>query len=99
MVEAPMRQLIRILGRPVPTMVVSAFTLMMAWFLANLPSLYARIKLDRSLPTLSRYALEKIPNVILVGSSMTFRIKEEYFAKVPVRNIAISGGGRQSRGL
>jgi hypothetical protein len=86
-----MRQSISLLGRPVPIVVISAFILM-AWFLTNLPSLYARIKLDRSFPTLSRYALEKIPNVILVGSSMTFRIKEEYFAKVPVRNIAISGG-------
>jgi hypothetical protein len=90
-VEAPMRQLIRILGRPVPIVVAVAFILL-AWFLIHLPSLYARIKLDRSFPTLSRYAFENTPNVILVGSSMTFRIKEEYFAKVPVRNIAISGG-------
>jgi hypothetical protein len=91
MVEAPMRRLIRILGRPAPMVVISA-SILIAWFLANLPSLYVRIKLDRSFPTLSRYAVEETPIIILVGSSMTFRIKEEYFARVPVRNIAISGG-------
>jgi hypothetical protein len=61
------------------------------WFLANLPALYARVKLDRSYPTLSRYEFEPTPDVVLVGSSMTFRLFEGYF-RAPVRNLAISGG-------
>jgi hypothetical protein len=61
------------------------------WFLANLPALYARVKLDRSYPALSRYEFEPTPDVVLVGSSMTFRLFEGYF-RTPVRNLAISGG-------
>jgi hypothetical protein len=60
-------------------------------FLVELPSLYARVKLDRSFPALSRYVFERTPAVVLIGSSMTYRVREEYF-RVPVRNIAISGG-------
>ena len=61
------------------------------WFLINLPSLYARVKLDRSFPALSRYEFEPTPDFAVVGSSMTFRIYEGYFQK-PVRNLSISGG-------
>lgn len=64
----------------------------LAGFLIELPSLYARVKEDRSFPALSRYEFEKTPDVVLIGSSMTFRLFEGYFLKVPVRNIAISGG-------
>ena len=35
---------------------------------------------DGTLITLNRYAKEPIPDVVLVGSSLTFRLKEEYFA-------------------
>jgi hypothetical protein len=61
------------------------------WFLINLSSLYARVKLDRSYPALSRYEFDPKPDVALVGSSMTFRIYEGYFQQ-PIRNLSISGG-------
>jgi hypothetical protein len=64
----------------------------MMWFLTALPSLYARVKLDRSFPALSRYEFEATPEIILVGSSMTFRLYEGYFLKTRLRNIAIGGG-------
>ena len=35
---------------------------------------------DGTLITLSRYLREPVPDVVLVGSSITFRLKEEYFA-------------------
>ena len=57
----------------------------------NYPQLYARVWEDRRFPALSRYALESVPEVALVGSSMMFRINEGYFSN-PVRNIAIGGG-------
>jgi hypothetical protein len=70
----------------------SALALVLAvWFLTNLPALYARVKLDRSFPALSRYEFEPTPNIVLVGSSMTFRLYEGYF-RTPLRNLAISGG-------
>ena len=65
---------------------------LMAWLLATLPSLYARVKLDRSFPALSRYEFESTPDVALVGSSMTFRLFEGYFLQSRPRNIAIGGG-------
>jgi hypothetical protein len=64
----------------------------LAWLFATLPSLYARVRLDRSFPALSRYEFEKTPDVALVGSSMTFRLFEDYFLKTRPRNIAIGGG-------
>lgn len=60
--------------------------------LANSLALYARVKLDRSFPALSRYEFEPTPDIVLVGSSMTFRLYEHYFAQPGVRNLAISGG-------
>ena len=61
------------------------------YFLANLPTLYERVKLDRSRPALSRYIFERTPDIVLVGTSMTLRISEGYFS-IPLRNVAISGG-------
>ena len=55
----------------------------------QLPSTTAR---DGSLITLNRYANESIPDVVLVGSSLTFRLKEEYFATPKVRNLGLAGG-------
>ena len=63
----------------------------MAPVLLDFSSLYARIYDDRRFPALSRYALEPTPDIVLVGSSMTFRIYEGYF-KTALRNISISGG-------
>jgi len=59
--------------------------------LLHFSSLCARVYEDRRLPALSRYALEPTPSIVLVGSSMTFRLYEGYF-KAPLRNIATSGG-------
>jgi hypothetical protein len=55
------------------------------------PQLYARVLEDRRFPALSRYALEPVPEIVLVGSSMMFRIYEGYF-RAPLRNVAIGGG-------
>ncbi len=35
---------------------------------------------DGTLITLSRYLREPVPDIVLVGSSITWRLKEEYFA-------------------
>ena len=55
----------------------------------QLPSTTTR---DGSLVTLNRYVNEPIPDVVLVGTSLTFRLKEEYFAAPGVRNLALAGG-------
>ena len=47
---------------------------------------------DGTLITLSRYLREPVPDVVLVGSSLTFRLKEEYFATPRLRNLALAGG-------
>ena len=62
-----------------------------AWFGSglHLPSTTTR---DGTLITLNRYAREPIPDVALVGSSLTFRLKEEYFATPELRNLALAGG-------
>ena len=59
--------------------------------LLNASNLYARVYDDRRFPALSRYALERTPDIALVGSSMTFRLYEGYF-KTRLRNMSISGG-------
>jgi hypothetical protein len=59
--------------------------------LFHFSDLYARVYEDRRFPALSRYALEPTPNIVLVGSSMTSRLYEDYF-KTSLRNIATSGG-------
>jgi hypothetical protein len=75
----------------------SAVTLLLAcgfataWFGngLQLPSTTTR---DGALITLNRYTKEPIPDVVLVGSSLTFRLKEEYFATPRLRNLALAGG-------
>jgi len=47
---------------------------------------------DGTLITLSRYLREPVPGIVLVGSSITFRLKEEYFATRGLRNLALAGG-------
>jgi hypothetical protein len=47
---------------------------------------------DGTLITLNRYVQEDVPDVVLVGSSMTFRLNEEYFATPRLRNLALAGG-------
>src|ERR1700722_14734119 len=62
-----------------------------AWFGngLQLPSTTTR---DGTLVTLNRYVREPVPDVVLVGSSLTFRLKEEYFATSGLRNLALAGG-------
>ena len=47
---------------------------------------------DGTLVTLNRYAREPAPDVIIVGSSLSFRLKEEYFQTPKLRNLALAGG-------
>ena len=47
---------------------------------------------DGTLITLSRYLREPVPDIVLLGSSITFRLKEEYFATPRLRNLALAGG-------
>jgi len=53
------------------------------------PAVTAR---DGSLVTLNRYVQEPVPDIVLVGSSVTWRLKEEYFMVPRVRNLALAGG-------
>jgi hypothetical protein len=72
-------------------MLLLACAIATAWFGSGLqlPSTTTR---DGTLITLNRYAKEPIPDVALVGSSLTFRLKEEYFATPRLRNLALAGG-------
>jgi hypothetical protein len=47
---------------------------------------------DGSLYTLNRYFAGPTPDVVLVGSSLTFRLSEAYFTSAHVRNLALAGG-------
>jgi hypothetical protein len=76
---------------------VSAALLLLACGLAtalfgNNLQLPATTTRDGTLITLNRYAREPIPDIVLVGSSLTFRLKEEYFATPRLRNLALAGG-------
>jgi hypothetical protein len=62
-----------------------------AW-LGNGLQLSSTTTRDGTLITFNRYAQESVPDVVLVGSSVTFRLKEEYFATPGLRNLAIAGG-------
>lgn len=72
-------------------MLLLACAIATAWFGSGLqlPSTTTR---DGTLITMNRYAKEPIPDVALVGSSLTFRLKEEYFATPRLRNLALAGG-------
>jgi hypothetical protein len=77
--------------------VVSAALLLLAcglataWF-GNSLQVPATTTRDGTLITLNRYAKEPIPDIVLVGSSLTFRLKEEFFATPRLRNLALAGG-------
>lgn len=62
-----------------------------AWF-GNGMELPATTTSESTLTTLNRYVREPTPDVVLVGSSLTFRLKEEYFSTPRVRNLALAGG-------
>jgi hypothetical protein len=76
---------------------LSAFALLLACGLAtawlgNALQLPLTTTRDGTLITLNRYVTEPIPDDVLVGSSLTFRLKEEYFATPALRNLALAGG-------
>ena len=87
MINTPTPRTLRLALIAVAIVVIAAT----APVLFHFSDLYARVYEDRRFPTLSRYALEPTPNVVLVGSSMTSRLYEGYF-KTSLRNIATSGG-------
>jgi hypothetical protein len=76
------------LGAALPLIVCGLAT---AWF-GNRLQVPATTTRDGTLITLNRYAKEPIPDVVLVGSSLTFRLKEEYFATLHLRNLGLAGG-------
>lgn len=47
---------------------------------------------DGTIVTLNRYVGEPVPDLVLVGSSVAWRLKEEYFSRARVRNLALAGG-------
>lgn len=47
---------------------------------------------DNALIALNRYRSGPTPDVVLLGSSLTARIREEHFATLRVRNLGIAGG-------
>lgn len=47
---------------------------------------------DGSIVALNRYVGEPVPDLVLVGSSVAWRLKEEYFSRAGVRNLALAGG-------
>ncbi len=62
-----------------------------AWFgdRLQLSSISTR---DGTQITFNRYIQEPLADVVLVGSSVTFRLKEEYFTTLRLRNLALAGG-------
>ncbi|MGY0569779.1 MBOAT family O-acyltransferase [Bradyrhizobium sp. RDM12] len=47
---------------------------------------------DGTTITLNRYIGEPVPDLVLVGSSVAWRLKEEYFSRPRARNLALAGG-------
>ncbi len=47
---------------------------------------------DGNYITLNRYVQEQVPDIVLVGSSVAWRLKEENFSLPRVRNLALPGG-------
>jgi hypothetical protein len=70
--------------------------LLACWLVAALPGNSLRLPAvttrDGTLITMNRYLGEPTPDIVLVGSSLTFRLKEEYFASRALRNLALAGG-------
>lgn len=62
-----------------------------AWF-GNGLRLTATTTRDGSLVTMNRYAQQPVPDIVVVGSSLSFRLQEPYFETPRLRNLAIAGG-------
>jgi hypothetical protein len=57
-----------------------------------LPMVAVPTTTDAAFIAVNRYLSEPTPEVVLLGSSLTARIKEEHFATLRVRNLGIAGG-------
>ena len=86
---SPLSWLIRCAG--IAAALLLACAVATAWIGSSLqqPAVTTR---DGSLVTLNRYISEPVPHIVLVGSSVTWRLKEEYFSLPHVRNLALAGG-------
>jgi hypothetical protein len=73
------------------TLLLVACGLATAW-VGNGLQLPATTTSDGTLTTLNRYVRSPVPDIVLVGSSLTFRLKEEYFSTPSVGNLALAGG-------
>jgi hypothetical protein len=73
------------------TLLLAACALATEW-LGNGLQLPATTTRDGTLTTLNRYVRSPTPDVVLTGSSLTFRLKDEYFSTPNVRNLALAGG-------
>jgi hypothetical protein len=51
---------------------------------------------DGTLITLNRYLQEPTPDVVLVGSSITYRLLEEYFSRTRLHNLALAGSSPET---
>jgi hypothetical protein len=47
---------------------------------------------DGSVITFNRYVQEPVPDIVLVGSSVTWRLSEDLFSLPRIRNLAVAGG-------
>ena len=60
-------------------------------YAATVPPLPSLNAADEAEPTYSRYQSEDTPDIVLLGSSLTYRLLEDYFRPLRVRNLAIPG--------
>jgi hypothetical protein len=60
--------------------------------LGQRPQAPATTTRDGTINTLNRYVDNAVPDIVLAGSSMTYRLKEEYFGTPRLRNLALAGG-------
>ena len=47
---------------------------------------------EQNIVSIGRYINDQAPSVVLVGSSLSFRLSERYFSSLKVDNLAITGG-------
>jgi hypothetical protein len=80
---------VRCAGAAVLLLLACGFSTVRFGHALQLPATTAR---DGALATVNRYVDDPVPDVVLVGSSLTFRLSEEYFETPRLRNLALAGG-------
>jgi hypothetical protein len=58
----------------------------------NLPQFPPTTTDERQVVVFDRYFQAPVPDIVLVGSSLSYRLKEQYFERGDIRNAAIPGG-------